>query len=153
MIIIYRYGCDYSHKLLNFNIDGSLCNKYDINSGYPPNMEPNTSIECYPKYHDSLNDEPYIYNRIIHHIADILFKPNKYYDIQYPILRASGDSIIDDWCLHRYLRYILTYNIKQYVNRIFLEILNASSIIEMEKLYNNLFNIILYKKYNSLNIN
>lgn len=143
----YKFGYDTSNKLLGFYINNTLCSKDNIYDGYPPNMAPNTLIEYYPKYYDSY-DDVYIYNKIIHHIADILFKSNKYDNLYYPLLRASDNSIINDWCLHRYMRYILTYESKQYVNSIVLKILNATSIIEMEKSYNK-FSIILLN-YNNI---
>ena len=152
---IYKFGYDTSYKLLDFYIDGSLCNKNDIYNGYPPNMAPNTSIEYYPKNYDFLYNDGYIYNKIIHHIADVLFRSDKIYNLKYPLLRASGNSIIDDWCLHRFMRYKLTYEIDKFINPIFLEILNSKSIIEMEKLYNKFSNIILnynIKKYYKLQI-
>ena len=151
---IYKFGYDTSYKLLDFYIDGSLCNNSNINTGYPPKMGPNILIEYYPKYHDTLYDDVYIYNKIIHHIADVIFKSSEYYNLHYPNLRASGDTIIDDWCLHRYMRYKLTYDIEHYINPIFLEILNAKSLIDMEKSYNKFSNIILnyknMKKHNTL---
>lgn len=151
MCSVYKFGYDTSHKLFDFYIDGSLCDKDDICDGYPPNMAPNTLIEYYPIYSDIYDDDIYIYNKIIHHIADIIFKSNKDYNFHYPLLRSSGNSVIDDWCLHRYMRYILTYETHKYINSIFLETLNAPNIIEMEKSYNKLsfilINYINIKKY------
>ncbi len=149
---IYKFGYDTSYKLFNFYMDGSLCNTDNLD-GYPPNMGPNIPIEYYPKYNDSY-DDIYMYNKIIHHIAGVIFKSNKNYNFSYPLLRGSGNSIIDDWCLHRYIRYILTYETNKYINSIFLEILNSTSIIEMEKSYNKFSNILInynnIKKYNKL---
>jgi hypothetical protein len=147
---IYKFGFDTSYKLFDFYMDGTLCDKNNIYDGYPPNMAPDSIIEYYPKNNDSC-DDIYIYNKIIHHIADVIFKSNKNYNFNYPLLRCSGNNIIDDWCLHRYMRYILTYETNKYINSIFLETLNAQSIIEMDNLYNKLTSILLYyiniKKY------
>jgi len=155
---IYKYGYDTSYKLLDFYIDGSIFNNSNIYDGYPPNMKPNTLIEYYPKNHDLLYDDCYIYNKIIHHIADVLFNSSKNYNLNYPLLRASGNSIIDDWCLHRFMRYKLTYETDNYINPVFLDILNSNSLIEMEKYYNKFSKIILnynikkyYKKYSNIN--
>ena len=153
----YKFGYDTTHKLFDFYMDGNIYETDNIYDGYPPNMAPYTLIEYYPKYNNIYNDDIYIYNKIIHHIADIIFKSTKNYNFNYPLLRSSGDSVIDDWCVHRYMRYILTYETNNYINPIFLQTLNAQSIIEMDTLYNKfsymLLNYINIKKYSKINNN
>ena len=135
---IYYFGVDTSKKFLNFYNNGKVFdhNNY-IYDGYPPNMKPGTILEYYPNKNDLYSDDIYIYNKIINHIAEYLFDKKTY-----PILRASGNSVIDDWCLHRYMRYILTYKIYNCSNTMFLDILNAQSLSDMENIYNLLNKII-----------
>lgn len=146
MNFLYYFGIDTSKQFLNFYTNGETCNKKSFLIGYPPNMAPNTQIEYYPKNYDSYEDI-YIYNKIINHISDILLKKNNINGLYYPILKSTGNSILDDWCLHRYLRYKLTYDIKYPVHPIFLDILNSKSLIDMEKNYNILCDMILNYKY------
>jgi hypothetical protein len=146
MNFIYYFGIDTSKQFFNFYTNGESCNKKNFLIGYPPNMEPHCPIEYYPKNYDSYNDI-YIYNKIIHHIADLLLNKNNIHGLNYPILRATGDSILDDWCLHRYMRYKLTYDMKLFVHPIFLDILNSQSLIDMEKKYDILCDMIINHKY------
>lgn len=140
MNLLYYFGIDYSKQFLNFYTNGKLCNNFIL--GYPPNMDPNCPIEYYPKKYDSY-DDIYIYNKIINHIADLLFKKNNIYGLCYPLLRSTGNCTLDDWCLHRYMRYILTYEMRIYIHPIFLDILNSRSLKDMEFNYNILCNIII----------
>ena len=141
MDLMYYYGIDTSKNFFNFYTNGKICNNFI--SGYPPNMAPNCPIEYYPKEYDSY-DNIYEYNKIINHIADILLKKN-IYGLYYPILRSTGNCILDDWCLHRYMRYKLTYEMIIYIHPIFLDILNSKSLKDMEFNYNILCNMILKK--------
>ena len=145
MSSIYQFGIDKSNKFLDYYTNGNLClkNTYD---GYPPNMAPNCPLEYYPKYYNPNSDDIYIYINIINHIMDLLVQISNNYII-YPIFRSTGDCVIDTWCLHRYLRYKLTYDKIKYIHPIFLYMLNAQSLEEMEQIYNIFCEMIIHYKF------
>jgi hypothetical protein len=142
MSYIYQFGIDKSRNFIDYYTNGNVCLKNTFD-GYPPNMAPNCPLEYYPIYSDSYSDDIYIYINIINHIMDLLVKISNNY-ITYPVLRSTGDNVIDTWCLHRYLRYKLTYDIIKYIHPIFLDMLNAQSLEDMKQIYNHFCEMIIH---------